>query len=45
LRISESAVKSAIQALFARTGVRTRGQLVRIALERYSDQLQEERAV
>jgi two-component system nitrate/nitrite response regulator NarL len=45
LRISESAVKSAIQALFARTGVRTRGQLVRIALERYSDQLQDERAV
>ncbi len=41
LRISESAVKASIQALFAKTGVRTRSQLVRIALERYADQLQE----
>jgi len=41
LRVSESAVKSALQALFARTGVRTRGQLVRIALERFADQLQD----
>jgi two-component system nitrate/nitrite response regulator NarL len=39
LRISESAVKASIQALFAKTGVRTRSQLVRIALERYADQL------
>jgi two-component system nitrate/nitrite response regulator NarL len=39
LRISESAVKASIQALFAKTGVRTRSQLVRIALEKYVDQL------
>mgnify|MGYP000423044043 CR=1 FL=1 len=40
LRISESAVKSSIQSLFAKTGVRTRSQLVRIALEKYFNQLQ-----
>lgn len=40
LRLSESAVKAALQGLFAKTGVRTRSQLVRIALERYSEQLQ-----
>ncbi len=33
--ISESSVKKALQQLFARTGVRTRSQLVRVALERY----------
>jgi PAS domain S-box-containing protein len=33
--ISESAVKNTIQQLFAKTGVRTRSQLVRVALERY----------
>ena len=32
---TESAVKGTLQQLFAKTGVRTRGQLVRIALERY----------
>ena len=31
--ISESAVKNILQALFTRTGVRTRSQLVRLALE------------
>jgi two-component system nitrate/nitrite response regulator NarL len=36
LRISESAVKAALQQLFAKTGVRTRSQLVRLALESYS---------
>jgi len=36
---SESAVKHAIQQLFAKTGVRTRGQLVRVALEQYRDLL------
>jgi two-component system, NarL family, nitrate/nitrite response regulator NarL len=36
LRISESAVKAA-QQLFAKTGVRTRSQLVRLSLESYSD--------
>ncbi len=33
LNISESSVKSALQQLFQKTGVRTRSQLVRIALE------------
>ena len=37
LQISESAVKSCLQQLFAKTGVRTRSQLVRIALEQYRD--------
>jgi two-component system nitrate/nitrite response regulator NarL len=37
LRISESAVKAALQQLFAKTGVRTRSQLVRLSLETYSD--------
>lgn len=35
MEISESAVKNAIQQLFAKTGVRTRSQLVRVALEQY----------
>ena len=34
LDISESSVKAAMQQLFDKTGVRTRSQLVRIALER-----------
>ncbi len=34
LNISESLVKAVIQQLFNKTGVRTRGQLVRIVLER-----------
>jgi two-component system nitrate/nitrite response regulator NarL len=38
-QISESAVKACLQQLFAKTGVRTRSQLVRIALERYRDQI------
>jgi two-component system nitrate/nitrite response regulator NarL len=33
LHMSESAVKAALQVLFNRTGVRTRSQLVRVALE------------
>jgi len=37
--ISESAVKNTMQQLFAKTEVRTRGQLVRVALERYRDLL------
>jgi PAS domain S-box-containing protein len=37
--ISESAVKNTLQQLFAKTEVRTRGQLVRVALERYRDLL------
>ena len=39
LQISESYVKAILQELFQKTGVRTRGQLVRIALEQYEDQL------
>jgi len=39
LRLSESAVKTAMQQLFAKTGVRTRGQLVRFALEQFRDDL------
>jgi DNA-binding NarL/FixJ family response regulator len=37
LGISESSVKAALQQLFEKTGVRTRAQLVRVALERHSD--------
>jgi len=37
--ISESGVKNTLQQLFTRTGVRTRSQLVRIALEQYRNLL------
>jgi PAS domain S-box-containing protein len=39
MEISESAVKNTIQQLFAKTGVRTRSQLVRVALEQYRNVL------
>jgi len=39
LAVSESSVKGTLQQLFAKTGVRTRSQLVRIALEQYRDSL------
>lgn len=39
LNISESAVKNTLQQLFGKTEVRTRSQLVRVALERYRDLL------
>lgn len=39
LQASESSVKATLQQLFAKTGVRTRSQLVRTALETYKDQL------
>jgi two-component system nitrate/nitrite response regulator NarL len=39
LGISESSVKASIQQLFDKSGVRTRSQLVRIAIEQYRDQL------
>jgi PAS domain S-box-containing protein len=39
MEISESTVKNTIQQLFAKTGVRTRSQLVRVALERYRNNL------
>ncbi len=37
--VSESSVKAILQQLFSKTGVRTRSQLVRIALEQYRDQI------
>jgi len=37
--VSESSVKATLQQLFSKTGVHTRGQLVRIALEQYRNQL------
>jgi two-component system, NarL family, nitrate/nitrite response regulator NarL len=36
MQSSESAVKATIQELFSKAGVRSRGQLVRVAIERYS---------
>lgn len=39
MNISESSVKNTLQQLFARTGVRTRSQLVRVAMEHYRDLL------
>ena len=38
LDISESSVKAVLQQLFEKTGVRTRSQLVRIALEKHSEE-------
>ncbi len=44
LHVSESSVKAALQQLFGKAGVRTRSQLVRLALERHShDWLADER--
>jgi len=39
LEISEGAVKASLRQLFDRLGVRTRAQLVKVALEQYRDQL------
>jgi two-component system, NarL family, nitrate/nitrite response regulator NarL len=39
LQISESYVKAILQGLFQKTGVRTRGQLVRVAFEQYEHEL------
>ncbi len=39
LGLSESSVKAVLQQIFERVGVRTRSQLVRIALERFPDLL------
>jgi two-component system nitrate/nitrite response regulator NarL len=39
LHVSESSVKASLQQLFEKTGVRTRSQLVRVALEQYKDLL------
>jgi PAS domain S-box-containing protein len=37
MEISESVVKNTLQQLFSKVAVRTRGQLVRVALEQYRD--------
>jgi DNA-binding NarL/FixJ family response regulator len=39
LRVSESAIKASLQQLFSKTGVRTRSQLVRVALEQHRQEL------
>ncbi len=39
LEISESAVKNTLQQLFTKSGVRTRSQLVRVALEHHRNLL------
>jgi two-component system nitrate/nitrite response regulator NarL len=39
LEISEGAVKASLRQLFGKLGVRTRAQLVKVALEQYKDQL------
>lgn len=44
LQVSETSIKATIQELFNKAGVRTRSQLVRIAIEKYStDWLRTER--
>ena len=44
LQVSETSIKATIQELFSKAGVRTRSQLVRIAIEKYStDWLRSER--
>lgn len=39
LNVSESAIKASLQQLFSKTGVRTRSQLVRVAIEHYRREL------
>ncbi len=39
ISVTESSVKATLQQLFSKTGVRTRSQLVRVALEQYRNQL------
>ena len=39
MELSESSVKNTLQQLFSKLGVRTRAQVVRVALERYRDLL------
>jgi two-component system nitrate/nitrite response regulator NarL len=39
LNLSESAVKAALRVLFDKLGVRTRSQLVKVAIEEYKEQL------
>lgn len=44
MQSSETAIKATIQELFAKAGVRTRSQLVRIAIEKYSSEWLHEEA-
>jgi len=39
LGVSESSIKATLQQLFSKTGVRTRSQLVRVALEQHRNQI------
>jgi two-component system, NarL family, nitrate/nitrite response regulator NarL len=39
MEVSESTVKNTLQQLFAKTNVRARAQLVRVALEQYRELL------
>jgi two-component system nitrate/nitrite response regulator NarL len=39
LKLSETSIKGTLQQLFNKTGVRTRSQLVRVALEQFRDQI------
>jgi two-component system nitrate/nitrite response regulator NarL len=39
LKISEGAVKAVVQQLFRKNSVSTRGQLVRVAMEKYREEL------
>jgi len=39
MNVSEGAVKSSISVLFQKLGVRTRAQVVKVAIEKYGDQL------
>ena len=43
MQASETSIKASIQELFVKAGVRTRSQLVRIAIERYSSSWLEEK--
>jgi DNA-binding NarL/FixJ family response regulator len=42
LGVSEPSVKAVLQRLFSKTGVRTRAQLVRLAVERYWSEIQQQ---
>jgi hypothetical protein len=39
MEVSEGTIKNTLQQLFAKTNVRTRAQLVRIAFEQFRDEL------
>lgn len=37
MEVSQSTIRNTLQQLFAKTNIRTRAQLVRVALEQYRD--------